>query len=172
MCRATAKPRPTTPHIDSLGAAGVRYAQATATRGQTWPSLVSLMTSTLPTVHGVLANGYVFKGQIPTLAETLSRCGYQTAAFLTNMTTPSHPGFDAVEAYAEGDRDADATRDAAAWLEAERTNPFFLWLHLIGPHAPYAPADRYLEPFRTPTTTGTSAPSWRRCGASRRSAAC
>jgi arylsulfatase A-like enzyme len=141
-------PRPTSPHIDALAGAGVRFAQATATRGQTWPSLVSLMTSTLPAVHGVLANGYVFKGQIPTLAETVRACGYETAAFLTNMLTTPHPGFELVNTYQQGNGDVEATRDAIAWLGEKREKPFFLWLHWIGPHAPYAPSPANLAPFR------------------------
>ncbi len=141
-------PRPTTPHTDALAAAGVRFDQAIATRGETWPSLVSLMTSTLPSVNGVTGNGSVFQGHIPTLAGVLGRCGYETSAFLTNMLSATHPGFESVHRYREEDRDANAAREAAAWLTAPRERPFFLWLHLMGPHAPYTPAERHAERFR------------------------
>ena len=34
---------------------------------------------------------------------------------------------------------ADTTTDAAiAWLEQERSGPFFLWIHYLDPHGPYA----------------------------------
>lgn len=140
--------RPTTPHMDAFAAAGVRFDQAISTRGETWPSLVSLMTSTLPSVHGVTGNGDMFQGQIPTLADVLTRCGYETAAFLTNMVTGNHPGFESVQGYKLGEWDADAARDAVAWLAAPRERPFFLWLHLMGPHAPYKPGEPYASRFR------------------------
>lgn len=110
------------------------------------------MTSSLPSVHGVTANGSVFQGQLPTLAGVLGRCGYETSAFLANMLTANHQGFESVHKYREGDRDTDAARDAAAWLAAPRERPFFLWLHLIGPHAPYAPAAPHAERFRNGTS--------------------
>ena len=34
---------------------------------------------------------------------------------------------------------------AAAWLEENRGRPFFLWLHLMDPHAPYYPKQEALE---------------------------
>jgi len=30
-------------------------------------------------------------------------------------------------------------RSAAAWIEANRSQPFFAWIHLFDPHSPYAP---------------------------------
>lgn len=139
---------PTSPHIDALAASGLRFAQATATRGETWPSLVSLMTSTLPAVHGVLENGFAFDARIPTLAEALRGCGYETAAFLTNMVSSPHPGFEHLDFYAQDGADDAATAAAVAWLAGPRREPFFVWLHWIGPHAPYAPSGRYLAAFR------------------------
>ena len=36
---------------------------------------------------------------------------------------------------------------ALAWLEKDTTQPFFAWVHLYDPHAPYAPPEPYRSQF-------------------------
>ena len=137
--------RPTTPAIDALAAAGVRFADTIAPRGQTWPALATILTGVHPRTHGVRDNGMELARSHVTLAELLQDVGYSTAAFLTNMTTAPHPGFDELALWEEVtanplpqyERDREATAAAIRWLRDHSDERFFLWLHLVGPHDPY-----------------------------------
>ncbi|HJZ11939.1 MAG TPA: sulfatase-like hydrolase/transferase, partial [Acidobacteriota bacterium] len=45
--------RQTSPAIDSLAREGVLFTYAMAQRGETWPSITSILTSMYPHTHGV-----------------------------------------------------------------------------------------------------------------------
>jgi arylsulfatase A-like enzyme len=57
--------RDTSRFIDSLAATGVRFDNAYSTSSWTVPSMVSLMTSAYPDVHGVVASGASIKKPSP-----------------------------------------------------------------------------------------------------------
>jgi hypothetical protein len=97
----------------------------------------------------VRENGYPLDASLPTLTRQLGRSGYTTAAFLTNMITAKHRDFDTLERFVPGDRDAAALRAVLPWLGRHRDERFFLWLHLVGPHDPYAPPERFARRFAT-----------------------
>jgi len=95
---------------------------------------------------------------VPTLAETLAAKGYATAAVVNNPFM--HPLFGIARGFQSYDympgsnesiRRADTVVDhALAWVEAHRTQPFFLLVHFIDPHMNYdAP-----PPFRGRFTGG------------------
>ncbi len=129
--------RATSPRIDTLLLdSGVRFARAMSPRGATWPALASLLTGLYPTGHGVIRNGYGLPDGLPTLPLLLHDAGYQTGAFLNNMQSANHSGWDAFH-YARGD-DVRLVRQAHEWIRGlEPDRPFFLWTHLFGPHSPY-----------------------------------
>jgi tetratricopeptide (TPR) repeat protein len=123
-----------------------------------------MLTGLLPPSHAIRDNvGFALASDVPTIAEQFRRAGYATAAFVSGY--PLHRrfglarGFDLYDdRFSRGDdptrapyleRRADLTvRAAIAWLaDRGRTpdRPFFAWLHLFDPHAPYDPP----EPFRT-----------------------
>jgi choline-sulfatase len=146
-----------TPAIDALAARGVAYATARATAPLTLPSHASMMTGALPPAHGVRENGVVFDRKTPTLARTFKEAGYRTAAFVgafvLNRRFGLDEGFeiydDAVRRDAgraerlEAERRGGEVVDAAlAWLPSA-ASPFFLWIHLYDPHAPYEPPVDY-----------------------------
>lgn len=148
-----------TPAIDALAARGRRYDAVRATVPLTLPSHVSLMTGTIPPVHGVRENGVVFDRNLPTLARVFKDAGYRTGAFVgayvLNRRFGLDEGFDhyddAVPRDAEraelleAERPAAAVADAAlAWLAGGGSaQPFFLWIHMYDPHAPYEPPDEF-----------------------------
>jgi arylsulfatase A-like enzyme/tetratricopeptide (TPR) repeat protein len=156
-----------TPVLDAMAARGARFPTAVMHVPLTLPSHASILTGVTPLVHGVRNNAeFVLGPTPPTLAEQFKHAGYDTAAFVSGF--PVHRrfglgrGFDVYDdAFPRGDdptalpyveRRADATvRAALAWLHPSpegRPRPFFLWLHLFDPHAPYAPPEPYLSRFR------------------------
>lgn len=130
------KVRDNSPRIDAQLASGVVFEQALAQRASTWPSLASLLTGLYPSGHGVAENGYGFPGGLPTLPKLLHGAGYQTGAFLSNMCKANHQGWDSFAC--AGGQDGKTVRRAVEWTQGvDGQRPFFLWVHLFGPHPPY-----------------------------------
>jgi choline-sulfatase len=156
--RADRAGRGLTPAIDAIAGRGARFSNARSPVPLTLPAHVSIMTGLLPSSHGVRENGVVFQPRpdSPTIAAALDAAGYETGAFvgayvLDRRFGLSH-GFDSyddrvhrnldVPERLEAERRGSEVTDAAlAWLQSARS-PYFLWVHLYDPHAPYqAPAD-------------------------------
>jgi arylsulfatase A-like enzyme/Tfp pilus assembly protein PilF len=162
-----------TPAMDGLAAQGVRFDRALAEVPTTPPSHAVILTGTYPMYNGVrgFISGPLPKG-VGVLAEAFQRHGYETAAFVSSAVLESTWGFNRgfqdyddhfnlrqgqVEAGnpAAIERRAQETVDRLlAWFRARparRTgaHPFFVWLHLYDPHAPYDPP----EPFRAQYAT-------------------
>ncbi len=130
------KARDNSPRIDAQLASGVVFEQAMAQRASTWPSLASLLTGLYPSGHGVAENGYGFPDELPTLPKLLHGSGYQTGAFLSNMCKANHQGWDSFAC--AGGQDGKTVRRAVEWTQGmDGQRPFFLWVHLFGPHPPY-----------------------------------
>lgn len=143
--------RNTSPHIDALAKSGALFESLIAPRGLTWPSLTSLLTSLHPRTHGVRENGDMLDESKLTLPQILKSQGYATAAFLTNMTTAPNRGFDSkIMTHGEDDR---ATRGAIHWLRHNPNRKFFVWVHYLAPHIPYAPPPPYDQKFQTTNKT-------------------
>ncbi|HSF20219.1 MAG TPA: sulfatase-like hydrolase/transferase [Vicinamibacteria bacterium] len=150
-----------TPNLDRLARAGVYFTNVYAQSPLTLPSHSSILTGTYPTFHGVRDNGrYRLSEEMETLAEILKHAGYQTAAFVGAYPVHSRfglsQGFDHYDEsfppaplrLALAERRADAVVAAAEdWLAAERQGPFFVWVHLFDPHAPYDPPDPFEDTY-------------------------
>jgi len=149
---------PTSPFADTLAAQGVRFSRAYSTSSWTVPSLVSMLTSSYPSRHGMgqtarrgQSKWAVIPETLPTLAELLREQGYRTYGLTANFGLPAERGFGRGfgRYHCVGAVDRDAVKPALdAWLpELESGGPWFLWLHLFDPHAPYTPRERYLPEF-------------------------
>jgi choline-sulfatase len=148
-----------TPTLDRLAREGTRFDRAFAVAPITLTSHASLLTGLYPPGHGARHNGTAVRDDVPTLATVLRDRGYATAAFVAAFPLDHRfglaRGFDAY-----GDRmprradgrlanerpGSSVVDDALAWLSAERQShaqrPFFLWVHLFEPHAPYGDPER------------------------------
>ena len=146
------------PGIDALASESCLSENSFVQAPWTKPSVASLLTSLYPQVHQLTnhegrywgdATGPMTTGGLAeeavTLAEALQAQGYETAAFVSNpwlvSTYGFAQGFDFYDDHIVGlaipaDR---LTENARAWIEtrSERA-PFFLYLHLMDVHAPYA----------------------------------
>jgi arylsulfatase A-like enzyme len=141
----------------------VLFHHAESVQSATWPALTSLHTSQYPSAHGVIWNGWHLREGVPTLAGLLLAKGYDTSAFLTNMTRAQHAGFSRLFRALAADQaamDALATNAAIEHLDRVGDRRFFLWLHLISPHADYNPPPPHHTAFtgagRSPLTGSMS----------------
>jgi arylsulfatase A-like enzyme len=150
-------PRPTSPSIDRLAAEGVRFANAFSHAPKTSPSHMSLFTSLYPSVHKI-TNGmrqhtrFALDHRLITLAEILRHAGYTTAAFTGGGNLDGALGF--ADGFDRYDDDDNLWESAFAWLDAQRDEPFFLFLHTYKVHAPYLPEPPYDEMFGEPYDGG------------------
>jgi len=151
--------RPTSPGIDRLARQGVLFRNAESVQSATWPALASLHTAQPPGAHGVIWNGWHLREGATTLAGLLRAKGYDTSAFLTNMTGTRHPGFSRLFLARGGDQadmDRRATDAAVEHLRRVGDRRFFLWLHLLSPHADYAPPPPHDTAFTRPGASSLS----------------
>ena len=139
-----------TPAMDDLARRGVRFERAFAAAPITLTSHASLMTGRNPPGHGARHNGIRLRDDVPTLATMLAGAGFATGAFVSAFPLDRRfglaRGFAAYDdrlpreddGRAANERAGALTVDAAqAWLAGHRASPFFLWVHLFEPHAPY-----------------------------------
>jgi arylsulfatase A-like enzyme len=167
------------PRIDAFAAAAVVFENAFAQAPWTRPSVASLLTGRSAVEHGVRRATDAVAAAVPTLAERLAGAGYRTFAVGTNphasRASGALRGFgEVLELPATAGSFAPASEVVTRfqnWLErGDGSTPFFAYLHLMEPHAPYEPP----EPFRSRFAPGP-APRWaspaqlgRAQGASRR----
>ena len=142
-----------TPVLDALAREGARFDDATAAAPITGPSHAAMFTGLYPARHAVRDNVTTpLPPDARTLAEALEARGFATAGFIGAFVldrpygfaqgfTTFESGFARVESGAEANAERPAARvvgDAVRWVEAlPGDQPFFAWVHLYDPHAPY-----------------------------------
>ena len=145
-----------TPTIDRLARDGMKFDRAYATAPITLTSHASLMTGRYPAGHGARHNGVRLDPKVTTIADMLQGAGFTTGAFVGAFPLDKRFGLnkgfqtydDRMPRGADGrivnERPGRIVADEAiAWLDRNRDNPFFLWVHFFEPHAPYGdPRDR------------------------------
>src|SRR5262245_61179953 len=149
-----------TPSLDAFAREATRFTAAVSQVPLTLPSHATILTGLHPAHHGIRTNdGFRLASGVPTLAESLKAAGYRTAAFiggypLRGSTSGLTRGFDRYDdeflsAPDATERSADAVlQSAAAWLEEQREQPFFAWIHLFDPHSPYTPPAPFANAHR------------------------
>ncbi len=143
--------RSTSPAIDALARQGTLFENAFTPVPLTLPAHTSLLTGLYPTRTAVRDNGFFRAGEeLVLLSESLKARGFKTAAFVSgfplNRRFGLDQGFDTYDdrtsahnlpAHHYPERPAGATVDAAInWLRGTSL-PFFMFVHLFDPHAPY-----------------------------------
>ena len=152
-----------TPILDRLAAAGARFERARAHNVVTLPSHANILSGRHPFEHGVRDNaGFRFPSDMPTLATLLEARGYRTGAFVSAFPLDSRFGLDRgfdvyddrlgdperVASFRMSERSgAETVAAAQAFLQAEAGRPWFCWVHLYEPHAPYEPPARLAARF-------------------------
>lgn len=151
-----------TPHLDALARTGTRFDDAVSTSPITGPAHASILTGRYPARLGVRDNATTpLPDAALTLAEMLAASGYDTGgfigAFILDRPYGFAQGFQTFDGFARVDsgREANAERPgvdvvdrALQWLSARPADrPFFLWVHLYDPHAPYSAPAPYSADF-------------------------
>lgn len=153
--------RRTTPFLDDLASAGVRFANGYSTSSWTVPSIASLMTALHPDSHGVVSGTVsrgtvrgqqVLSGELIRLPELLRGAGYRTFGITANGHLAADlgyaQGFDRYENLGFGAVAEDVNRKLEEWKEElPGESSYFLWLHYFDPHAPYKPREPWLSRF-------------------------
>lgn len=168
--------RDVSPNLDTLANNGVLFQQAIANGSGTWPSTISLLTSSYPLMYG----GYErFSSRRTMISEVLREEGYYTAAFISDPFLArlfNHEGFDTIydgvigrpsflDNFARNDtlnflrkllvlrrggilypRADKINEKAISWLK-KRSTKFFIWLQYMDIHNPYQPPRKYVKQF-------------------------
>ena len=149
-----------TPNIDALAAQGAVFEEALASVPLTLPSHATILSGLEPPHHGVRDNGtYVFPEGRETLATRLQAAGYATGAFMAAYVLDRRFGL--ARGFTHYDDAIDRRQEGASILESERRGetvvaaaeewlggqhgPYFAWVHLYDPHAPYDPPSPFRE---------------------------
>lgn len=143
-----------TPALDRLATEGVRFDFAHAQSVLTLPSHASILTGQYPFQHGLRDNsGYRLRGDARTAATMFKQAGYATAAFVAAFPLQSafglNAGFDlyddrlgssaSASDFNVSERPATTVVPLAQTWIAARSTPWFSWVHVFEPHAPYRP---------------------------------
>jgi len=145
--------RGVSPHLDALARESLVFERARTVAPITLPAHASLLTGLYPLRHAVRDNGLrPLPPEARTLAELARERGYQTGAVVASPVLDPlfglDQGFDAyvaagirAESTVYGSVPARTVVDRALdWLrKRDPARPFFLWVHLYDPHAPYDP---------------------------------
>ncbi|HXV62085.1 MAG TPA: sulfatase-like hydrolase/transferase [Vicinamibacteria bacterium] len=151
-----------TPYLDHLASEGIRFDKVLAHVPLTLPAHASIFTSLYPTEHQVHDNGtFRLSEAHPTLATTLENAGYETGAFVGAFVLDARFGLNrgfgvyddyygesrAFLSFSQLERRADAVvASAETWIE-QASEPWFAWVHLFDPHAPYRPPPDFARRF-------------------------
>ncbi len=153
-----------TPYMDLFASRGVKFEKCVAPTPLTLPSHTSLLTGTQPSFHGVRDNGgFLVPQDIITLPELFKQEDYKTAAFVAAYVLDSkwglNQGFDyyfdrfdlsRYKTISLGNvqrRGDEVIDEALIWLEDNKLDNFFTWIHLYDPHTPYEPPSPYKEQY-------------------------
>ncbi|MBN1551005.1 sulfatase [bacterium] len=171
-----------TPLLDSLASKGWQFCNAVCPVPMTTPSHASILTGTIPAVHGAKENRYRLNRTNQTMTEIFRQNGYMTAAFVSCFPLDRRFGLDQGFILYNDIFSSVGDLRQASWMQcllriknrnlrerpARHTNslvlpwikkygklmPFFLWIHYFDPHAPYTPPKHEIEYYQnTPVKT-------------------
>lgn len=140
------------PHSEMLASLGTVFLRSYSTASNTRPSVGSMFTGLYPKAHGAIRHASQSSGLhvgVPVLADAFHQNGFSTIAVNSNAQIRPALGFG---------RGFDAFTDPPVWesqvtpfgLRELKTidEPFFLYVHYMGPHSPYNPASPWNSMYR------------------------
>ena len=156
--------RETSPSFDAFVRRGILFEHAFSQATMTRPSAAAMMTGLYPTAVGVWNFHEMLDDRYITLAEILRSQGFATAAFMGNPNAGPyaglHQGFEFLVHRFPGRARLPGERyliqraseilgpDVERWVDHNMDRNFFLYLHIVDPHAAYdapPPFDRWFQ---------------------------
>lgn len=150
--------RARTPNLDAFAAQGVVFEDCMSSSCWTLPSHATLFTGVMPVAHGATQETLELDDALPTLAELMSRAGYNVYGASANaVVSPDNGldrGFGHFEELYRPDVEANHRvrgrhpHDVAFerwWMSRESDKPFFAFMNYIEAHAPYRPPEPFLS---------------------------
>ena len=153
--------RQTTPFLDNLASRSILMNNAFSNASYTLASSGSLFTGLLPMSHGIIDQHDALPDDAELLSESFHNAGFKTAGFGGNYFI-SHifgfnQGFDYLYEPPVQDilmHSAMIVDEAKKWIESQKKNKFFMYIHFREPHVPYLP----LKPYDTAFWNKASVP--------------
>ncbi len=154
-------PQETTPHIDAFARNATRFENVVSPIPITLPAHSSMLTGTIPPFHGVHNNiFYKLAPSNQTLPEILKPNGFNTAAIISSFVLDRKfgmaQGFDTYHdtfkdihhnVFGNERKGDETTQVALDWLEKNKDNQAFLFLHYYDPHMEYSPPEPFASKF-------------------------
>ncbi len=157
-----------TPHLDRMAEDSVVFTRAYSQVPLTTASHATILTGTYPQFHQVSDAGVPLAEDIPYAPQIFHEAKYHTAAFVGSIildpVNGGAPGFDRgfdeydanFHSRAPGEdryqsldrRGSEVVEHALTWIKKNSSSPFFIWIHLYDPHAPYDAPEPYASRFR------------------------
>jgi arylsulfatase A-like enzyme len=152
-------PEVQSPNIGAFARENIVFENCYAPVAITLPSHATMLTGMIPPQLGVLDNNhYVLASNHVTLAEILKEKGFQTGAFVGSFILDSmfglDQGFDVYNDDVTGEigiperRGDETTARALEWLEHNRDQKNFVFIHYFDPHASYDPPEPFASRFK------------------------
>jgi arylsulfatase A-like enzyme len=147
--------RNTSPFIDKLAAEGVLFEQAYSNSSYTRESVSSFMMGLYPSRTPWSGGWEAFPDpDITTLPEFFKKNGYHTA-FFSNTLMLNHPDFykrfDTYQCFMDSaglsGLGPKLSERAASFIEENKNENTFTYLHYFDPHSPYEPPDEWYTRF-------------------------
>lgn len=154
-------PEVTTPNIDAVAQHATRFETVVSPVPITLPAHSSMLTGMIPPAHGVHHNfNYQLADSHETIAETLKREDFKTAGIISTYVLHSQfgisQGFDLYDdSFTESHRSEhgvergglETTQLALNWLDANKDEKSFLFLHYYDPHYTYESPEPFASNF-------------------------
>ncbi|MGB3729698.1 MAG: sulfatase-like hydrolase/transferase [Thermodesulfobacteriota bacterium] len=137
--------RNTSPNIDSLAEKGILFENAYSQSSWTYPSMASMHTALYPVHFGLMKFENRISDKSLTIAEHLKNNFYATFAVVSNIVASEIFGFgqgfdkfeDTYTSKADVTTSKITTEKAIEYIEKNKNNSFFVWIHYMDPHGDY-----------------------------------
>lgn len=162
--------KPTSPHIDALGAESVVFDRAFAAAIPTMPSFTTMLSGLHPYRHGIVSHigeRQRLDARIQLLPQIAQKAGWVTAG-IDNLVIQGNGrgswfarGFDHYSGflYAPFTNQSEQLIDRAIrFVDEFRDEPFLLYCHLWDPHTPYGPPPPFDTMHYQPGPEGDGTP--------------
>lgn len=134
-------PKATSPHIDAIARRSTVFGRCVSQSATTVSAVPALLTGEFPVTDRLL-DGLTLRADEDTMATILHRRGYRTLAVIGHTFAGCKysrcADVDVVSDAPDGYEPTSTTVERALrMLETQLREPFFLWIHVRVPHAPY-----------------------------------